>query len=54
MCGHEHHGRRRGFRGYPDREQWVGKLEAYQEHLEGELKKVAELLQRLGDAPAQA
>ena len=54
MCeGHHHHGhrRRRGFRGYPNREQWVDRLQAYREHLEGELQKVQELLERLGDAP---
>jgi ribosomal protein L19E len=50
--GHHHHGRRRGFRGYPNREQWIDRLEAYREHLEGELKNVQELLERLGDKPA--
>ena len=40
----------RGRRGYPNREQWVERLTGYREHLEGELKNVQELLERLGDA----
>ena len=65
MCeGHHHEGREhgsqrgpgRGFRGFgrrgfPNREQLVGRLQGYQQHLEGELKNVQELLERLGDAP---
>jgi len=51
MCGGHHHRGRRGFRGYPNREQWVDRLQAYREHLEGELQKVQELIERLGDAP---
>jgi hypothetical protein len=51
---HHHHGGRRGFRGYPNREQWTERLEAYREHLEGELQNVQELLERLGDQPAPA
>ena len=46
MCGGHHH---RGRRGYPDREQWVERLQSYREHLEGELKNVQELIERLGD-----
>jgi hypothetical protein len=53
MCGGHHHGRRR-FRGYPNREQWVDRLQAYREHLETELKNVQELIERLGEAPQQA
>ncbi|MBV8952065.1 MAG: hypothetical protein JOZ99_14400 [Actinobacteria bacterium] len=49
MCGGHRH---RGHRGYPNREQWVERLQAYREHLEGELKNVQELIERLGD-PAQ-
>lgn len=54
MCeGHHHH--RRGRHGSLNREQWVERLEAYREHLEGELKNVQELLERLGDnAPEPA
>jgi hypothetical protein len=53
MCGGHHH--RRGRRGYPNREQWVERLQSYRDHLEGELKNVQELIERLGtpadDAP---
>jgi hypothetical protein len=56
MCG-EHHSHRghgfRGRRGFPNRGQWVDKLQAYREHLEEELKNVQELIERLGDAPEQ-
>ena len=51
MCGS--HGHRRGWRGFPDREQLVERLQRYQEHLESEQKKVQELLERLGDKPEQ-
>jgi hypothetical protein len=63
MCeGHHHegrghgHGPGRGFRGFgrrgfPNREQLVERLQGYQQHLEGELKNVQELQERLGDAP---
>jgi hypothetical protein len=50
MCG-GHHRHRRGFRGYPSREQWSARLQAYRDHLEDELKKVQELIERLGEAP---
>jgi hypothetical protein len=63
MCGHGHHGRGRGGygfrgfgrRGFPSREQWLERLQAYQEHLEDELKNVQELIERLGsgEAPQQ-
>jgi hypothetical protein len=59
MCGsHHHEGQGRGFRGFgrrgfPNREQLVDRLQGYQQHLEGELKNVQELLERLGDAPEQ-
>ncbi len=52
MCGSHHH-RGHGRRGYPSREQWAERLQAYQQHLEDELKNVQELLERLGDAPQQ-
>ena len=46
MCrGHQH----RGGRGYPNREQWVERLQSYREHLEGELENVQELIERLGN-----
>ncbi len=50
MCRGHHHGR--GRRGYPNREQWVERLQSYREHLEGELKNVQELIERLG-SPAE-
>ena len=51
MCGGHHHRGRRGFRGYPNREQWVDRLQAYREHLEAELQNVQELIERLGETP---
>jgi hypothetical protein len=54
MCGGHHHHGRRGFRGYPNREQWVERLQDYREHLEGELKNVQELIERLGEQPEPA
>ena len=53
MCGS--HGHHRGRRGFPDREALVERLQRYEQHLEGEQKKVQELLARLVDqAPASA
>ena len=46
MCRGHHH--RRGRRGYPNRDQWVERLQSYREHLEEELKNVQDLLERLG------
>ncbi len=51
MCGS--HGHHRGRRGFPGREQLVERLQRYQQHLEGEQKKVQDLLERLVDAPQQ-
>jgi len=53
MCeGHGHRGHRgfRGFgrRGFPSRDVWVERLEAYREHLEQELKNVQDVIERLG------
>jgi len=47
---HEHHHRGgRGFRhGFPPREQWLERLQAYQAHLEQELANVREVIERLG------
>jgi hypothetical protein len=58
MCGGHHEGRGHGFRGFgrrgfPNREQLVERLQGYQQHLEGELRNVQELLERLGDEPEQ-
>jgi hypothetical protein len=53
MCGHGQHrhgfGPGRGRRGFPSREQWVERLEAYRERLERDLGNVDELLKRLRD-----
>ncbi|MGZ4289790.1 MAG: hypothetical protein ACXVQ3_03355 [Gaiellaceae bacterium] len=46
MCRGHHRSR-----GYPNREQWVERLQAYREHLEGELKNVQELIERLDEVP---
>ena len=54
MCGGHHQHRRRGFRGYPNREQWVERLQAYRGHLEEELRNVQELIERLGEQQAPA
>ena len=52
MCGGHHHRRHRG---YPNREQWVERLQAHREQLEGELKNDQELIERLGEPePTQA
>jgi hypothetical protein len=59
MCEghHEHRGhgfRRFGRRGFPNRETWVERLQAYQQHLEQELQNVKDVLERLGgDTPEQ-
>jgi hypothetical protein len=49
MCREHHHRGRRGGHGYPNREQWVERLQSYREHLEGELQNVQELIERLGN-----
>ena len=61
--GHEHaQGRRYGYgrrgfgrrgRGFPPREEWLERLQAYQEHLEEELRNVQELIERLGPPSPQ-
>jgi hypothetical protein len=62
MCGHGHRGHgyggRHGLRGFgrggfPNREQWLDRLQAYQEHLEEELRNVQELIERLGPGTPQ-
>ena len=62
MCGghHEHRGRGYGFRGFgrrgfPDRQTWVERLQAYQQHLESELENVKDVIERLGgtESPEQ-
>lgn len=34
--------------GFPRREQWLERLQAYQQHLEEELANVKDVIQRLG------
>jgi len=60
MCEGHHEHRGRGFRGcgrrgFPNRETWVERLQAYQQHLEQELQNVKDVLERLGgnEAPEQ-
>jgi hypothetical protein len=63
MCGHQHHehhehrhshrgfGRRGlgfGRGGFPPREEWLERLQAYRAHLEEELRNVGDLIERLG------
>ena len=43
---------RRG-RGFPPREEWLERLQAYQQHLEEELRNVQELIERLGPPSPQ-
>ena len=64
MCGHGAHGpgehfgrRRRGFGfgrgGFPNRDEWLERLQAYQQQLEQDLKNVQELIERLGPPSPQ-
>jgi hypothetical protein len=58
MCGHHQHRGHYAWRefrrhGVPSREEWVERLEAYRERLEGELANIEELLKRLKDAPTE-
>ena len=55
MCAtHEHAHRRRHFRRFGNRDEWLAKLEDYQRDLEQELADVADMIRRLKeDAPPQ-
>jgi len=56
MCATHHHahGRRRHFRRFGNRDEWLAKLEDYQRDLEQELADVADMIKRLKeDAPPQ-
>lgn len=60
MCEGQHEHRGRGFRGFgrrgfPNRETWVERLQAYEQHLEQELQNVRDVLERLGgnESPEQ-
>ena len=57
MCGHGRHRGHggHGFRGFgrggfPTREEWLERLQAYQQRLEDDLRNVQELIERLGPA----
>jgi hypothetical protein len=54
MHGHRHRGRRGfgGHRRFPNREEWLRKLEEYQRDLEEEIADVADVIRHLkGDEP---
>jgi hypothetical protein len=61
VCGHGHHREhgRRGFRGFgrrggfPNREEWLERLQAYQQQLEEELRNVQDVIERLGPTGPQ-
>jgi hypothetical protein len=62
MCGHHSHQGGRGFRGFgrrgfPSRDVWVERLQAYSEQLEAELRNVKDVIERLaadaGNEPEQ-
>jgi hypothetical protein len=40
-------------RGFPPREEWLERLQAYRQHLEEELRNVQELIERLGPPSPQ-
>lgn len=64
MChehGHHRGGHERGFRGgfgrrgFPNRDEWLERLEAHRDRLEQDLANVRDLIQRLqGEAPGPA
>jgi len=55
MCGGHHHGGPgfgrgfRGRRGFPNRQEWLERLQEHQQRLEQDLANVKELIERLGD-----
>jgi hypothetical protein len=56
MChGHRAHWRGYGFRGrrFPNREEWLQRLEEYQRDLEQEAADVADVLKRLREEQAK-
>ncbi len=60
MHGHRHHGHFGGRRGwwrhrrFPNREEWLERLEEYQRDLEQEIADVADVIRHLkGDQPAE-
>jgi len=61
MCGHGDHvrgHRARGFRGFgrggfPNREEWLERLQGHQQRLEEDLRNVQDLIERLQPAPEE-
>ena len=61
MCGHGHYARghhARGLRGFgrggfPNREEWLERLQSHQQRLEEDLRNVQELIERLQPAPEE-
>ena len=54
MCGHRHHGHGPGRRGsrFPNREEWIQRLEERQRDLEQEIADLADVIKHLkSDAP---
>jgi hypothetical protein len=45
MCGHRHH--RRGRRRFPNREEWIRRLEERQRDLEQEVADLADVIKHL-------
>jgi hypothetical protein len=56
MCGHRHHRRGFGRRGrrFPNREEWIERLEERQRDLEQEIADLADVIKHLksGETPA--
>jgi predicted RNase H-like nuclease (RuvC/YqgF family) len=56
MCGHRHHRHGRRGRRFPNREEWIQRLEERQRDLEQEIADLADVIKQLksGDTPAGA
>lgn len=52
MCRGHHHRGRHGRHGFPDREQWLERLQAHEQRLQQDLANVRELIERLGPPAA--
>jgi hypothetical protein len=55
MCGRRHHRRGLGRRGrhFPNREEWIRRLEERQRDLEQEIADLADVIEHLKDGEAQ-
>jgi hypothetical protein len=51
MCGHRHHRRGFGRRRFPDRDEWLRRLEERQRDLEQEIADIADVIRRLKAEP---